>query len=196
MQKEDYIFSRIHQLRIKYYNTIKTWDHLLQIRICFAIGREITIFPCETFSSRCIVGVRDTRECRKLLDFRVSARFIPARRLHRSPGVALFIPQTSKQVAPGSLGSIKCGPLKRSTRLEGKKIKIKKKRKGRVRSFGYTWIQGRSKRFGHWCDRYTTGVNIVNKSETRSIVSSARLTDRIRMTSIRGVQLGISTFQE
>lgn len=130
MQK-DYIFSRIHQLRIKYYNTIKTWDHLLQIRICFAIGREITIFPCETFSSRCIVGVRDTRECRKLLDFRVSARFIPARRLHRSPGVALFIPQTSKQVAPGSLGSIKCGPLKRSTRLEGKKIKIKKRKKER-----------------------------------------------------------------
>ena len=99
----------------------------MQIRI----GREITIFPCETFSSRCIVGVRDTRECRKLLDFRVSARFIPARRLHRSPGVALFIPQTSKQVAPGSLGSIKRGPLKRSTRLEGKKIKIKKRKKER-----------------------------------------------------------------
>lgn len=143
MQKEDYIFSRIHQLRIKYYNTIKTWDHLLQIRICFAIGREITIFPCETFSSRCIVGVRDTRECRKLLDFRVSARFIPARRLHRSPGVALFIPQTSKQVAPGSLGSIKRGPLKRSTRLEGKKIKIKKRKKKGARSFVRIYLDPR-----------------------------------------------------
>lgn len=31
----------------------------------------------------------------------------------------------------GSLGSIKRGPLKRSTRLEGKKIKIKKRKKER-----------------------------------------------------------------